>query len=117
MMTETRDYPVATLHAFLDEISREFRRYRLQAKVTLVGSLFLFVFLARFVSILYETAPLRHLMQVPLIVDYVLLVVALTVVLLSLDVWRHQRKFMSRWGTRFEKLQVMEKQLLPEEQP
>jgi hypothetical protein len=115
-MTETRDYPVATLHAFLDEMSREFRRYRLQAKLTLVGSVFLFFFLARFAFLLYETAPLRSLMQVPLIIDGILLVVALTVVLLSLDVWRHQRKFISRWGTRFEKLQVMEKQLLPEEQ-
>jgi len=56
-------------------------------------------------------------MQVPLLIDAVLLVVALIIVLLSLDVWRHQRRFISRWGERFEKLQVLEKQLLPEEQP
>jgi len=83
----------------------------------LVGSAFLLVFLARFAFLLYETAPLRTLMQVPLLIDSVLLVVALIIVLLSLDVWRHQRRFISRWGERFEKLQVLEKQLLPEEQP
>lgn len=116
-MTAARDYPVATLHAFLNEVSQEFTRYRLQAKLTLVGSAFLLVFLARFAFLLYETAPLRTLMQVPLLIDAVLLVVALIIVLLSLDVWRHQRRFISRWGERFEKLQVLEKQLLPEEQP
>ena len=114
-MTETRDYPVATLHAFLDDVLQEFRMYRNQLKLTLVGTAFLFLFLARFAFLLYETAPLRNLMQVPLIIDAVLLVVALGIVLLSLDVWRHQRRFISRWGERFEKLQAVEKQLLPEE--
>ena len=114
VLTEARDYPVATLHTFLDEVSKEFRKYGLQAKLTLVGSAFLLIFLARFGFLLYETAPNRNFMQVPLIVDAVLLIVALTVVLLSLDVWRRQREFISRWGERFEKLKTIEDQLLPE---
>lgn len=116
-MTESKDYPVATFHAFLDDVLREFGRYQLQAKLSLVGSAFLLFFMARFAFLLYETAPFRSLMRVPFIIDAVLLVVALTMVLLSLDVWRQQQRFISRWGERFQKLQVIENQLLPEEQP
>jgi hypothetical protein len=115
-MTETNDeYPIATLHDFLQEASEEFRRYRIQARVNFIGAIFLLFFLARFVFLLYETAPFRGSMQIPLLLDSGLLVLAFVAVVWSLDVWRHQRKFISRWGTRFEKLALMEKQLLPEE--
>jgi hypothetical protein len=117
-MAENRnDYPVATLHDFLHEATREFKRYRYQARLNLVASIFLLFFLARITFLLYETAPLRGLMRVPLLIDIGFLVAALAAVLWSLDVWRHQRKFISRWGARFEKLAVIEKELLPEETP
>lgn len=115
MTKDRNDYPVATLHDFLHEATQEFRRYRYQARITLVASIFLLFFLARITFLLYETAPVRGLMRVPLLVDIMFLVAALAAVVSSLEAWRHQRKFISRWGARFEKLVVMEKQLLPED--
>jgi hypothetical protein len=102
MAESTDQYPVATLHTFLHEASAEFRRYRVQATLNLFGALFLLFFLGRFIFLLYETASLRALMRVPLIVDAALLVLAFAVVIWSLDVWRRERKFISRWGERFE---------------
>jgi ABC-type enterochelin transport system permease subunit len=115
-MAESRnDYPITTMHDFLQEATQEFKRYRYQATLNLIASIFLLIFLARITALLYETAPLRGLMRVPLLVDIAFLIAALAAVLWSLDVWRHQRKFVSRWGARFEKLTVIEKELLPEE--
>lgn len=116
-MAETKDeYPIATLHTFLQEASEEFKRYRIQGKMNFIGAVFLLFFLSRFILLLYETAPLRAVMQVPLLVDAALLVLAFVVVVWSIDVWRHQQKFISHWGKRFEKLQLVESQLLPEDQ-
>jgi hypothetical protein len=117
MAEKERHYPVTTLHDFLHEASDEFKRFRLQATVNLIGAIFLIAFLLRYTFLLYETAPLRGLMSVPLYVDAVLLVLALAVVLWSLDIWRRQHGFISRWGKRFEKLEAMENQLFPEETP
>ena len=114
-MTENKhEYPVATLHTFLQEATAEFRRYRIQGKMNFIGAVFLLFFLSRFVVLLYETAPFRASTQVPLLVDATLLILAFVVVAWSIDVWRHQRKFISHWGQRFEKLQLMENQLLPD---
>jgi hypothetical protein len=49
--------------------------------------------------------------------DFFLLVAALIAVIWSLYVWIGQRKFVSRWGDRFEKLDALEKKLLPDEKP
>jgi len=119
MAESTERYPVATLHKFLEEASEEFRRFSFQATVNLIGSVVLLVFLARFVlffSATYGAGPLHIAMQGPFILDSVLLLAALAAVIWSLDVWRHQRRFISRWGRRFEKLQAIESQLMPEEQ-
>jgi cobalamin biosynthesis protein CobD/CbiB len=114
-MAESKDpYPVATLHNFIEELSQEFRRLRIQATVVLIGGVFLLIFFVRLVLLFYETARLRSAMSVPLSVDVALLVIALAIVLWSLDFWRHQRKFVARWGKRFEKLEVIEDQLLSE---
>ncbi len=114
-MTDSKErYPVATLHGFLQEVSVEFRRYRKQATLNVVGAVFLLLLLGRFTLLIYETARYRALMRVPLIFDVAMLMVAFAVVLTSLDVWRRQRKFLSRWGQRFEKLQLIENELLPE---
>ncbi len=106
---------MATLHSFLEEASEEFKRFRFQATVNLVAAVFLLIFFGRLSFFLYETAPFRSFMRVPLIVDVSLLIVAVVAVLWSLDVWRHQRTFISRWGERFEKLRLTEDQLMAEE--
>jgi hypothetical protein len=118
-MTEsTERYPVATLHEFLQEASEEFGRFRFQATVNLIGSVVLLIFLARFVlffSVTYGGRALEIEMRGPFVIDSVLLLAALAALIWSLDVWYHQRKFISRWGSRFEKLQAIESQLMPEE--
>lgn len=119
MQTDTtQSYPVATLHRFLEEASEEFRRFRFQAMVNLIGSVVLLVFLARFVvflSVTYGVGPLEIRMRGPFIIDSVLIIAALAAVVWSLYVWWNQRRFISRWGRRFEKLHVMESKLMPEE--
>ncbi len=115
MAESTGEYPVATLHSFLEEVSEEFKRFRFQATVNLIAAVFLLIFFGRLSFFLYETAPFRSLMRTPLIVDVGLLTIAVVAVLWSLDVWRRQRTFISRWGERFEKLQAVEKELMPED--
>jgi len=53
-------------------------------------------------------------MFVPFLPDFFLLIAALAAVLWSLYVWIMQRKFVSRWGDRFEKLDALERKLLPD---
>ena len=53
----------------------------------------------------------------PFLPDFFLLIAALAAVLWSLYVWIKQRKFVSRWGDRFDKLDALEKKLLPDEHP
>jgi len=127
-MTEKReDYPVASLHRFLEEASKEFRRFRFQAKVNLIGSIILLLLLSRFLLFAfgyYGPPPFTHGQFVcdhprppPFLPDFVLLVAALGAVLWSLYVWVGQRKFVTRWGNRFEKLDQLEKKLLPDDKP
>jgi hypothetical protein len=124
-MSDKKDeYPVAGLHAFLEEASTEFRRFRLQAKVNLVGSIILLLFLSRFLFFMFgnygpapfNVHPFEHEAFSEIeIADWFLLLASLAAVLWSLSVWLSQRKFVSRWGGRFEKLEALEKQLLPDE--
>jgi hypothetical protein len=134
-MTEKRDeYPVASLHQFLEEASKEFRRFRLQAKVNLIGSVILLLLLSRFGLFAFEhfgPQPFTHQrlllnpgqtppMPAPFLPDlffpdFFLLVAAVAAVLWSLYVWIGQRRFVSRWGDRFEKLDALERKLLPDE--
>ena len=128
-MTEKRDeYPVASLHRFLEEASKEFRRFRFQAKVNLVGSIILLLLLSRFLLFAfghYGPPPFNREQSfnpgrpspVPFLPDFFLLLAALGSVLWSLYVWIRQRKFVSRWGDRFEKLDALERELLPDEDP
>jgi hypothetical protein len=118
MAKTTERRPVATLHEFLEEASEEFRRFHTQATVNLIGSAVLLAFLARFVvflSVTYGGGPLEIRMRGPFIIDSVLMIAASAAVVWSLAVWWHQRKFISRWGRRFEKLHMMESKLMPEE--
>lgn len=129
-MTEKKDeYPVTSLHDFLEEASEEFRRFRFQAKVNLVGSIVLLLLLSRFLLFAFGhfgPQPFMHEQsygqgmprpppQRPFLPDFFLLIAALVAVLWSLYVWVKQRKFVSRWGDRFEKLGELEKKLLPDE--
>jgi hypothetical protein len=125
-MTEKREeYPVASLHRFLEEASKEFRRFRFQAKVNLLGSVILLLLLSRFLLFAFGhfgPPPFTHAQPSihehpppPFLPDFFLLVAALAAVLWSLYVWIKQRKFVSRWGDRFEKLDALEKKLLPDE--
>jgi amino acid transporter len=126
-MTENKDeYPVATVHRFLEEASKEFRRFRFQAKVNLVGSIILLLLLSRFLLFAfghfgpppfshYQTFPPERPPPTPFIPDFVLTLAALAAVFWSLYVWVKQRRFVSRWGSRFEKLDALERKLLPDE--
>jgi len=125
-MTEKREeYPVASLHRFLEEASKEFQRFRFQAKVNLIGSIILLILLSRFLLFAFghfgpppfthEQGFTQHPPPRPFLPDFFLLVAALAAVLWSLYVWIRQRKFVSRWGDRFEKLDELEKKLLPDE--
>ncbi len=124
-MSEKEDeYPVATLHRFLQEASTEFNRFRTQAKVNLIGSIILLLFLSRFFIFVFvnigpppfNLRPFRHDEGFDFeYADWFLLFASLVAVLWSLSVWIRQRKFVSRWGERFEKLDSLERQLLPDE--
>lgn len=127
MSDKKEDYPVTGLHAFLEEASTEFRRFRLQAIVNLVGSIVILLFLSRFFIFLfgnYGPPPFEHPMgwgfhqrppEPPFVWDLLLLVASLGFVLWSVYVWLGQRRFVSRWGERFEKLNALEKKYLPDE--
>jgi len=130
-MTEKKDeYPVASLHQFLEEASKEFRRFRFQAKVNLIGSIILLLLLSRFLLFAFghfgpqpfiheeqygQGLPPPKLPSRPFLPDFFLLIAALAAVLWSLYVWIKQRNFVSRWGDRFEKLDALERKLLPDE--
>jgi hypothetical protein len=122
-MSEKKDeYPLAGLHTFLEEALTEFRRFRFQAKVNLIGSIILLLFLSRFLIFIFADfgpAPFnaRPFEQEPdfEIADWFLLFASLVAVLWSFNVWLKQRRFVSRWGDRFEKLDALEKRYLPDE--
>jgi len=119
-MSDKRDeYPVATLHTFLQEASTEFRRFRFQAMVNLIGSIILLLLLSRFMIFVFGNygPPPFHREHMSHVVDVVLLLASLVAVIWSLNVWIKQRKFVSRWGERFEKLDALEKQFLSDEKP
>lgn len=127
-MSEKKDeYPVTGLHTFLEEASKEFRRFRFQAKVNLVGSIVILLFLSRFFIFLFgnygpppfEHPGFTHMRQPwnPFVPDVFLLLASSAFVLWSLYVWLSQRSFVSRWGERFEKLEALEKKYLPDESP
>jgi len=126
MSDKEDEYPVATLHKFLQEASTEFNRFRTQAKVNLIGSVILLLFLSRFlIFVVVNLGPppfnLRPCHPEEGLdfdfeyADWFLLFASLIAVLWSLNVWIKQRKFVSRWGERFEKLDSLERQLLPDE--
>jgi hypothetical protein len=119
-MSDTKDeYPLTTLHTFLQEAATEFRRFRLQAKINLIGSIILLLFLSRFLVFVFANygPPPFHREHIAHIIDVILLLASLAAVLWSLNVWIKQRKFVSRWGERFEKLDALEKKLLSDEKP
>ena len=125
MSEKEQGYPLGTLHQFLQEASAEFNRFRFQAKINLVGSIILLLFLSRFLIFAFGNfgpAPFarpfgREFRFDFEIVDWLLLGASLVAVLWSLNVWIKQRKFVSRWGERFEKLDSLERKLLPDEEP
>ncbi|MGD0176131.1 MAG: hypothetical protein ABSC50_04840 [Candidatus Bathyarchaeia archaeon] len=122
MSDNNEEYPVTGLHAFLREASNEFRRFRFQAKVNLIGSIILLLFLSRFLIFAvgrYGPTPFRppEVEYEPHFefLDFFLLLASLAAVLWSLYVWIGQRRFVSRWGERFERLDALEKRFLPDD--
>lgn len=127
-MSDKKDeYPLASLHQFLQEASTEFGRFRFQAKVNLIGSIILLLFLSRFLIFAFgnygpppfnmrpfEQREFRFDFE---FADWFLLLASLAAVLWSFNVWIKQRKFVSRWGERFEKLDTLEKKFLSDEKP
>jgi hypothetical protein len=117
-MSDKKDeYPLTTLHTFLREASTEFGRFRLQAKVNLIGSIILLILLSRLFLFVFGDygPPLFHREHIEHTVDVILLLASLGAISWSVYVFLKQRKFVSRWGERFEKLETLEKQLLPDE--
>jgi hypothetical protein len=115
MVEGQKQYPLATLHTCMEEASDEFRRFRFQATVTLIGSLVVLVFLVRSVFLLsfaYGAESFRALVSGSFVVDLVLLITSFAVVLWSISVWVHQRRFISRWGDRFERIRGLENELM-----
>jgi hypothetical protein len=124
-MSERRrdEYPVASLHDFLEEAAKEFRRVRLQGKVNLIVMIVILILISRrAIYILLNYAPSR--MQPLYLIDpadpptpfYIVdLILLLFAIFWTLNGWLKQRRFVTRWGKRFEKLETLEKQLLPEE--
>jgi hypothetical protein len=124
MSDKNDEYPVATLHTFLQEASTEFRRIRFQALVNLIGSIVLLLFLSRFLFFVFGNFGPPPFNMHPFevgehaefeIADWFLLLASLAAVLWSLNVLLKQRKFVSRWGERFEKLEALERKFLPDE--
>jgi hypothetical protein len=117
MSDKDDEYPVTSIHTFLQEASSEFRRFRLQAKINLIGSIVLLLFLSRFIIFVFANygPPPFHREHLGHVVDVILLFASLAAVLWSLNVWLKQRRFVSRWGERFEKLDALEKQFLSDE--
>jgi hypothetical protein len=124
------EYPVTGLHTFLEEASKEFRRFRFQALVNLIGSIVILVFLSRFLIFFFGNfgPPPFESERIPpfihhgrpgmaFVSDLFLLLASLVFVVWSLYVWLGQRRFVSRWGERFEKLDALEKKYLPDDNP
>jgi len=119
MSDKNEEYPVATLHTFLQEASTEFRRFRFQAMVNLIGSIVLLLFISRFMIFVFANygPPPFHREHMGHVIDVIFLLASLVAVIWSFNVWIKQRKFVSRWGERFEKLDALEKQFLSDEKP
>ena len=123
MSDKEDEYPLTTLHTFLREASTEFGRFRLQAKVNLIGSIILLILLSRlFLFVFGDYGPplfyREDIVDVILLLasfDVILLLASLVAIVWSVYVFLKQRSFISRWGKRFEKLETLEKQLLPDE--
>jgi cobalamin biosynthesis protein CobD/CbiB len=115
-MTEEKEvYPVATLHKFLEETSDEFRRFRLQTSINLVGSVVFLILVLVFVFVISASySPHARTPHGAFLTDLAILLAAAAAVAWYFDVWRRQRGFVSRWGKRFERLQELEKKFLPE---
>ena len=125
-MSEPNDkYPLTSLHMFLEEASKEFKRFRFQAKINLIGSIVLLLLVSRFAFFFFvnfgpppfERTGFEAGFRPPPFFhpDTFLIIAALVAVTWSLYVWIKQRQFVSRWGQRFEKLDALEKRLLPDE--
>lgn len=124
MSSSSEEYPLKGLHEFLREASNEFKRLRFEAKVNLVGSIILLLLLSRFLIFAlgrFGPTPFRppEVEREPdfEFVDLFLLLASLAAVLWSVNVWIRQRRFVSRWGERFEKLDALEKRFLPDDSP
>lgn len=100
------------------------------SQVNLVGSIILLHLVSRFLLFAFisfgppsfneertlnpgRPPPMMHFF----LPDWILLFASLAAVLWSLDVWISQRKFVSRWGGRFEKLDALEKRFLDGDPP
>ena len=117
-MSDKKDeYPVTSIHTFLQEASVEFRRIRIQAFVNLVGSIILLLLLSRLFLYAFGSygPPLFHREHIEHTIDTILLLASTGAVVWSIYVLLKQRSFVSRWGERFEKLESLEKKLLPDE--
>jgi hypothetical protein len=114
----------------LGEAYEELKRLRFQAKVSLASSVVLLLFLSRFLVYVFvnvgpppfnpppfQTRPPNgpSLFFIPVALDVLGLLVALVAVLWSLAALIKQRRFVARWDARFEKIDKLEKQLMPDE--
>ncbi len=97
-------YPVKTLHEFLSELNREWRRFKTGALVSLtILSTLLVVFVLLFFRALRHDAD---------IIVYVFPVILAAFVIYSLRIMVIQYRFFRKWGHRMDQLVILEEKLM-----
>ena len=99
-------YPVRTLHEFVNEINREWGRFKKGALISIAISSMLFV---AFVLILLRT--LTHSMEVS---DIILELVLGSVLAYNISLMHHQSRFFRKGEKRLTRLNTLEEKLMPE---
>jgi hypothetical protein len=99
-------YPVRTLHEFVNEINREWGRFKKGALISIAISSMLFV---AFVLILLRT--LTHSMEAS---DIILELVLGSVLAYNIYLRHHQYRFFRKWEKRLSRLNTLEEKLMPE---
>lgn len=99
-------YPVRTLHEFIDEINREWGRFKKGALISISISSLLFV---AFILVLIRTVTQN--MEISDIVLELSLGVFLAY---SIYLMHHQYRFFRKWEKRMTRLTTLEEKLMPE---
>jgi membrane protein implicated in regulation of membrane protease activity len=99
-------YPVRTLHEFIDEINREWGRFKKGALISIsISSLLLVAFALVFVRTILRTMEIS---------DIILELVLAAFLVYSIYLMNHQYRFFRKWEKRMKRLTTLEEKLMPE---